>query len=336
MNKERVAYIDILRFIGITLIILAHVKPPSPWFEIRMFDVPLMVFVSGLAIVASKGVIYSTKYILHRIKRLLFPVWLFFPVYYLISVLLYRLWEIDIYMSGKSFLYSMILIENVGYVWIIKVFILIALVSPLLLWLKNNIKCSLLFYVVVLLMLLFHHILVSQSNLLNNVLLSEYLFYITSYGTFFFLGSLAMRQTDCALGFFALLVLGVWYGLLSCQLGEFANLDDLLLDIRNGKYPPHFGFVCYGLFCSCSLFIIVRRFSMQKGLSLFRFIGSNTLWIYLYHIPFVKIFAKNDWCWVYNFFITYSMALLLVASQLYLVKRLQNKYNIFILKYLKG
>lgn len=45
MQPQRDLYIDFLRFIGISLIILAHVEAPSGITQFRSFDVPLMVFV---------------------------------------------------------------------------------------------------------------------------------------------------------------------------------------------------------------------------------------------------------------------------------------------------
>jgi fucose 4-O-acetylase-like acetyltransferase len=38
---------DILKVIGLFCIILAHVSPPSLIFQLRNFDVPLMVMISG-------------------------------------------------------------------------------------------------------------------------------------------------------------------------------------------------------------------------------------------------------------------------------------------------
>lgn len=49
MQPQRDLHIDFLRFIGISLIILAHVEAPSGITQFRCFDVPLMVFVSGLS-----------------------------------------------------------------------------------------------------------------------------------------------------------------------------------------------------------------------------------------------------------------------------------------------
>jgi fucose 4-O-acetylase-like acetyltransferase len=48
MEKSRDIEVDVLRSIGILLIILAHIKAPLMPTVIRCFDVPLMVFVSGL------------------------------------------------------------------------------------------------------------------------------------------------------------------------------------------------------------------------------------------------------------------------------------------------
>ena len=70
--------VDILRFIGLAMIILAHVSPPPFLFQLRNFDVPLMVLLSAI----SYGLSYKPTetypmYFWKRIKRLVFPVWLF-------------------------------------------------------------------------------------------------------------------------------------------------------------------------------------------------------------------------------------------------------------------
>ena len=41
MQPQRDLYIDFLRFIGISLIILAHVEAPSGITQFRSFDVPV-------------------------------------------------------------------------------------------------------------------------------------------------------------------------------------------------------------------------------------------------------------------------------------------------------
>ena len=79
MNKREPS-IDILRFIGLSLLILAHVDSPFIIHQIRMFDVPMMVFISGLSY-GGKDIDDIGKFYLNRIKRLLIPVWTFIPIY---------------------------------------------------------------------------------------------------------------------------------------------------------------------------------------------------------------------------------------------------------------
>ena len=47
MIKERNIKIDFIKFLGLFAIILAHVGPNEKIFQLRNFDVPLMVFISG-------------------------------------------------------------------------------------------------------------------------------------------------------------------------------------------------------------------------------------------------------------------------------------------------
>ncbi len=44
--------IDFLRFVGLIMIIFAHVNPPAVLFQLRNFDVPLMVLISGVSFVS--------------------------------------------------------------------------------------------------------------------------------------------------------------------------------------------------------------------------------------------------------------------------------------------
>ena len=61
MQPQRDLYIDFLRFIGISLIILAPVEAPAGITQFRSFDVPLMVFVSGLSF-STKGGDFGNTY----------------------------------------------------------------------------------------------------------------------------------------------------------------------------------------------------------------------------------------------------------------------------------
>lgn len=66
--------IDFIRFIGISLIILAHASPPNWLFQLRNFDVPLMVVLSGYlySMKSKKSNQLNLQYIIKRFKRLVY------------------------------------------------------------------------------------------------------------------------------------------------------------------------------------------------------------------------------------------------------------------------
>lgn len=83
--------IDILKSIGLICIILAHVNPPKIIFQARNFDVVLMIIISSYLFFCSSSKIDSfsayIQYVWKRIKRLLFPTWIFLTLFFLLNTL---------------------------------------------------------------------------------------------------------------------------------------------------------------------------------------------------------------------------------------------------------
>ncbi len=130
--------VDILRFIGLAMIILAHVSPPPLLFQLRNFDVPLMVLLSAI----SYGLSYKATetypmYFWKRIKRLVFPVWLFLTFYFIFLMVVDPAHK-DL--NPERMITSYTLTGGIGYVWIIRVFLLVALTSPLIHILHKAVK----------------------------------------------------------------------------------------------------------------------------------------------------------------------------------------------------
>ena len=79
--------------------------------------------------------------------------------------------------------------------------------------------------------------------------------------------------------------------------------------------------------------------------SLFTFIGRNTIWIYLWHIPFVNLVANEksftavftDWNPVYKYIFVYGAALAVYGIQYWLVQLAEKRWpNNIVTKYFKG
>lgn len=73
--------IDLLRFVGLSCIIFAHINAPFVLNQLRCFDVPLMLFVSGLTCFG-KSIPDYFYYMLNRAKRLLIPTWSFLFIWF--------------------------------------------------------------------------------------------------------------------------------------------------------------------------------------------------------------------------------------------------------------
>lgn len=126
-KKSREQWIDIAKVIGLLCIILAHTDPEPPrWLmQFRVFDVVLMVVISGY--LSAKSYDGNIKdYYIKRFLRLVLPTWLFI-VGYNCFLLLFGV-EISLERWIKCFLLTR---DGMGYVWVILVYFECALLTPL-------------------------------------------------------------------------------------------------------------------------------------------------------------------------------------------------------------
>src|SRR5262245_60892763 len=112
--------IDVLRFLGIALIILAHLDVPRWLYQLRNFDVPLIMLASGMALRQTGFKGSYADYLWKRVKRLVFPSWLFLTGYFLVlgvtGLPLERL-------TFDHILESYLFLSGADFVWIIRVFL---------------------------------------------------------------------------------------------------------------------------------------------------------------------------------------------------------------------
>ena len=145
---------DLLKVIGIFCIILAHTIPKQQVFlyQLRSFDVPLMVIVSGaLFWQTSKNKEYKLfDYLRKRCFRLLLPTWMFLILFFISSYFIAIFRGVSYSFTLKQIFYSFaLLIGGIGYVWIIRVFLLIAIIAPILLNLYRTSKNIAFFLIII-------------------------------------------------------------------------------------------------------------------------------------------------------------------------------------------
>ncbi len=318
--------IDFLRFLGLSLIIFAHVDPPNWLFQLRNFDVPLMVLVAGLSFSKAGEIGSYWGYLSKRVKRLLLPMWLFLCVYFLV---LHAMWPSHEWLELQNLVgsYALLGVVGVPYVWIIRVFLFVAAIAPAIAGLNQRIKDNRTY----LLLLagaygLYELLLVvsldaSRASALGK-LLALVVYYAIAYSILFALGvrlpQLSQRQVQAVFG----TALGIF---LALGLGA-AMTGSAWPDLQAFKYPPTAYYLSYAVAVSSLLWLAmnpiietIKRF--KQGEKFILFCSRNSMWLYLWHIPFVEFFRALDYSNIgVNFFVAYACAALLAWLQSKLIR----------------
>lgn len=317
--KIRDERIDILKVLGIAMIILAHVNPPEFIFQLRNFDVPLMVLISGM----SFGLSYKNEsflgYMWKRIKRLVFPVWIFLTAYFgLISIFDLQIEKL----TYPILLQSYLLIGGIGYVWIIKVFLLVALVSPIIYQYNKNTKSTRTYLIGILVIFVLYEIIsiLSKSYFSSEMAknLTQFTHYIVPYSLVFAIG-LRMSIMDLRTVIFCT---GTSFLIFAALFSCFWWFNGYVVFTQAHKYPPTIYYFSYALFMSFLAWLlapyavkIINYFKFVKRAVMF--IAENSIWIYLWHIPLLKLIEANV---LVKYILVFLLAALASSLQIWMVK----------------
>lgn len=292
--KDRNLSIDIMRVIGVLLIILAHVFPPDFLFQIRTFDVPMMVFISGACYsMTKKKNISIVSYVYSRVKRMVFPVWIFL-IFFFSFLYIFRPHGFEDILKVKVVI-SSFLLNGFGYFWVIRVFLIIAIISPVLVYLVEN-KSDAFVISLIILLLLFGVVLDNIKSYFKLPLLisliNQCIIPAISYGAAFIFGYKWIdKNTKERLVYFLTFVAVFAFCLLSYYIK-----DGVLYWPQDFKNPATMLYILYSLSVTPVVYYMVRSLSKtnddSKLHNIILFYSSNTIWIYLWHIPLVEYF-KN-------------------------------------------
>lgn len=329
--------IDLLRFIGLAMIILAHVGSPTIIAQLRNFDVPLMVLVSGAAFAVSYRDEFYASYVWKRVKRLLFPTWIFLSAYFLCMLATNYPMPLP---SLDKIIDSYLLISGIGYVWIIRVFLLVALVAPMILKFNNSSVSHGRFFTILLVAYLIYEAVLFASKSFNGSAwatpFQNIILYIIPYAIFFAVGIRLPQLSPkgmlaiFAIAFTAFCVTGL---ILWKMSGQFVLTQTF-------KYPPSIYYLSYALAVSTILWMITDKILILiKHLNIAKpvmFVAQNSIWIYLWHIPLLQMIDLS-------FYLKYPLVFGIASGITYiqvsiikqaLIPRLKNPTNIRNLSYL--
>jgi peptidoglycan/LPS O-acetylase OafA/YrhL len=292
-DKSRDLRIDVLKVIGLLSIILAHIKINDFMFNVRNFDVPLMVLCSGVLFCHSMGArkneIPYLVYIKQRVLRLLAPSWAFLLIYFVL-VYFFCLITKELYpYTWTDMLQEFFLRSKIIGLWIIRVFILVAVLAPVLYKLRMRLASNFQFMIMLLISYviyesLYYGLSVCGSGLSLKIM-EKSLFEMIPYACVFGLGmSLASENRSSilitAISLFAVFI--ILFGLYS-YLGMPASTQEY-------KYPPRLYYLSYGVVVSLSLYLLLDAIKIGNSfvIGVIYFVSSSSLWIYLWHFFFLK------------------------------------------------
>lgn len=326
-------YIDILRSIGILCIILAHIYAPHVVTQLRSFDVPLMLFVSGLSFSGKSIKSSLLRFYYTRALRLIIPSYIFLLLFFIIFFLFNHPW------SSTYIVNSFLLMDyhSIGYVWIIKVFLLIMLMTPLEIYINNRLShFQFIFFILILYFLQSFIVKIPVYLSLtprNTIIYNEIFPNIIGYSIPFLLGlrvkSLTQVEFKKAVSFTIVSAL-IFICIYVYQNGTELNISSKY------KYPPYSYYISYGCLMSLFLWYLRPQLSILNKSRLLLFIGQNTMWIYLWHIPYVLILNRIIDIWYLKYIIVVVMSISTYYVQYRIVSTMQSKFNIAFLKYFKG
>lgn len=117
--KERNLSFDVFRLVGLFLIMLAHSSPPEWLFQLRNFDVPLLILASGVTYAyLYGGRIDAVSFYKRRIPKLLIPAWTFLTLFFVLLYIASSLFSLSFPFSISEVYRSYIFRGGIGFVWV--------------------------------------------------------------------------------------------------------------------------------------------------------------------------------------------------------------------------
>ena len=276
MNKRNYK-VDILRSVASILLILAHVNPPHLIGEIRTFDVVLLAILSGMSVSYSHRYNYKS-YLIKRFKRLVLPTYgcmaIVFSLSAIVCLFLHReqLYEPNVIISSLFFSDN-----GMGYIWIVKVYLIMAIFAYALLWIDSHIQNDYLMIGLIGCEIIAQILILKIDAIRQPPFFDDYIAYILPYLGFELIG---IRWTHNSERF--------QRGILLSSLISLIILCFVLkgFEPSSFKYPPTHLYIVYGILISAILLMVIPN----KRILFFEYLSKKSFDIYLVHIVVMLVY----------------------------------------------
>ena len=303
-SKEHSSYqIHVLRVIGTFLIILAHVSPPVWLFELRNFDVVLMVAISSISYVLFEKEQNIKRYYIKRAKRLIIPTWLFIFVSFFIFAVVAKITSTDTILPIKTAILGLFTFSGVGYLWVIRVYCYNAIINPYIK--KHSASNKTIWFVLPIYCVYLVFYWVTKTYLPNLYPYIEItIIHFIGWGIVAFIAVWMYFASNKKLLITTVVITIVW-------ITTAIILQTLRM--QNFKYPPLTLYISYGLKVCGLVFALLRipYIAKIRKTRIIIWLSKNSLTIYFSHIILLNIITQygdllygvNEWAWYLRFII---------------------------------
>jgi len=299
--------LDIMRLLGIIIIIMAHSSPPGWLFQLRNFGTPLLIIASGL----TYSYLYSNRkldiisFYKKRLSKLIFPAWIFISIFFFISYVVSTVNNIIFPFSIETIISTYSFYEGIGFLWIFKVYIFLALITPISLIINRLIKSDFLYFILLLgLYGLYELMKMTLTPWLSpSVILffNQTIFIILPFSILYLYGFRLSKLSDNQLISVVFLSLSIFVFL---AVSKYLALGQIV-STQTEKYPPSLYYLSYAFFAINLLYFFVRKIPYIKKTTseLITWLSASALWIYLWHILayYIWLFVLGETVGMFHF-----------------------------------
>ncbi|MGY5451687.1 acyltransferase family protein [Agarivorans sp. MS3-6] len=280
--------IDLFRVLGVLIIMVAHSHPPGVVFQIRNFGTPLLIVASALATLCiyPNGVNDIWVFYKKRFLSLVVPAWKFLVLFFLFFLFWSAISREEYPFSISEIVETFAFYEGIGFFWIFKVYLLLAVITPFSLRFSKSGVSNFSYYLIILLSYIFYEatLMVLERVLSDQVwmVLGKTIFIVFPYSLIFLLALRLERLSSKSIVVASMIFLSFFIFVVTKVYVQ----DGILLPTQVYKYPPRAYYLAYALFCILSLYIIVFRSRSSCFLEnrFITWVSKNSLDIYLFHI----------------------------------------------------
>ena len=311
------ANIDILKVIGLLSIMLAHVNPPQMVFQLRNFDVVLMIIVSAyLGLITYKKSNFL-EYIKKRFVRLVIPAWIFLIIFFILNFV-FKLTPVNLKKIIESFAFA----NGIGYVWIIRIYFIVAILIPISIFFNYRLKNDSIQLILVSILMIVYEILCMFGLFDNSII--QYL--IAYFIPCFFLVILA-KYLFAASDKKMIIVIVISLLLFFVIAFYLYKINGIFIFTQDYKYPFRIYYLSYGILISSILILILRYDKLCNMLNnnIVKFISSHSLWIYLWHILVIYLLELFSFHWIIKYLLLLILPCIITYFQSVIDDKLSKK-----------